>query len=331
MGESVLDGFLNPPVGAMLWRMRKLLTILTDSFLIWSKNITLIYVFFLGLLLLSLSVSQPEAPSLALRWILMLAVGLVLFTAIMAGWYNMVALACIRYLGTPNKSIYRERAVIDAFTLFQAFLPGVGQFFLPVLGGYLIQWGMTVLLLVPVYPLLVKNLPLLEKLPTSDFLTLYNTLDHLPIAQVESLNTMILSLLGALAVNALFSWLTLLWPAFVIVYDENPLKACYRSILQFFRDPLRLLGLSLLLFTIWLPLFLTSKLLVTLNNMLLGAACELTLLLLFIYAAVSIFVYTIQTLGLPQPKSTETPQSGSKPKSGPWTEENDDRRDGFSD
>ena len=315
----------------MLWRMRKLFTILTDSFLIWSKNFTLMYVFFFGLLLLSFMISRAEAPTLEIRWLLWLAVSLLLFTAIMAGWYNMVALACTRFLGTPREATPRERSVIEAFTLFQAFLPGVGLYFLPVLGGYLIQWGMTALLVLPVYPLMVKSLPLIQKLPTGDFHALYNVLDQLSSAQIQSLNLMFLSLLGVLVVNALFSWLTILWPAFVILYDENPLKACYRSIRQFFKDPLNLIGLSLLLCAAWVPLFLASKVFAALNNMLLGAASELLILLLFIYGAVSIFVYAIQTLGMPKPESQDHSPSGKKQKAGPWTEENNDRHDGFSD
>jgi hypothetical protein len=309
----------------MLCPMRKLLTVLADSFMIWSRNFTLIYVFLLALLLFSLIIPQSETPTLALRWILLFGVVLLLFGAVMAGWFNMVALACDRFLSRPRALVLKEASPLDALTLFKAFFPGVGRFFAPIVGGYLIQLVMAVLLMLPAQPLLVKNWVVLQKmalLSATDRLRLFYTLGT---GQQESLGLLSTLLLSGLLVYALFAVMTLLWPAFVIYYDNNPLKACYRSIAQFFKAPVSLITLCLLIVGVRVPFLLLASSVSVDSNFILGAGVQLINLLLEIFVAVLLFVYVYQNIGPPTPEPDALDPSSTKDL------QDDDRHDGFGD
>jgi hypothetical protein len=144
--------------------MRQLFTLFTDSFVIWSRNFTLVYIFLLGLFLFGAILGQSGMPGMDWHWFLLAFIMLLIFAAIMAGWFNMVATACTRFLEKPREQALQPASPVDAFSLFRSFLPGIGQFFPNIAFGYLIQIGVAVLLMLTAQPLWAKNAALLEKI-----------------------------------------------------------------------------------------------------------------------------------------------------------------------
>ena len=283
----------------MLWVMRKLFSVLADSLMIWSRNFTLIYVLLFSSFLLELLIPKNESPALELRWFLLAGVMLLLFGAVMAGLYRMVALACDRYLGQPREQVLRQSSPKDALTLFQAFLPGISQSMFSIVGGYLVQLLMGALLLLPAQSLLMKYLPVLQKMLVMDTQARMNLLLGLPAAQQDELSILFLLLLVGMAVFALFGLMTILWPAFVVYYRNNPFKACARSILQFFKDPLTMIGLVVVLISIRIPLFLLNSVGVGSGNYWIGMLATLLALFVEIFIAVAVFVYVYKAVGKP--------------------------------
>lgn len=283
----------------MLCGMRKLFSVLADSLMIWSRNFTLIYVLLFSSLLFELLIPRNESPALEPRWFLLAGVMLLLFGAVMAGLYRMVALACDRFLGQPREQALRQASPKDALTLFQAFLPGISQSMFPIVGGYLVQLLMAVLLLLPTQPLLMKYLPMLQKMLPMGTNERMNLLLALPVAQQDELSALFLMLLVGMAVFALFGLMTILWPAFVVYYRNNPLKACARSMLQFFKDPLTMIGLVVVLIGIRIPLFLLNSVGVGSGNYLISMLVTLMALFVEIFIAIAVFVYVYQAVGKP--------------------------------
>jgi len=291
--------------------MRKLFSILTDSLFIWSRNFTLIYVFLLALLLLQMFIPDNIPLRLEMRWYLLGSALLLLFSAMMSGFYGMVRLACERFFAKTREQAARETSPVDAITLFQGFFPGVSQFLLPIVGGYLIQLGMGVLLVLPMQSLLLKYAPLLKKMSLVGMDDRMKMLTSMPMAQQDDFLNLSSMLLGAMVAFALFSLMTILWPAFVVYYRNNPFKACFRSMVQFFKDPLGMLGLVSILFGLRVPLFLLNSIgrasgnvFITLLMLLLDLSAE-------IFIAILVFVYVYQTAGKPVAVLDE--QEPSKP------------------
>lgn len=285
----------------MLSPMRQLFNLLADSFVIWSRNFTLVYIFLLGLFLFGAILGQAGMPTMDGHWLLLGFIMLLIFAAIMAGWFNMVATACTRFLAQPREQALQPVSPLDAFTLFRAFLPGVGQFFPNIALGYLIQIVMGALLMLTVQPLWAKNAALLEKMTALGIDERMRFIQTLTQAQLVSLSELSMVMLAVLLVYALFAMLIMLWPTFVIYYGDNALKACLRSIRQFFRDPLRLLAISLFLLLIKAPFFFIGS---SINPSgaafsLLSAGMQLLSLLVEIYGAIVLFVYVYQAVGKP--------------------------------
>src|SRR6476646_2151784 len=111
--------------------MRQLLTVLMDSFVIGSRNFTLVYVFLFTLLLFQSLLSSAGMPAWEWRWASYLLILYLLFSDIMAGWFSMVGQACTQFLGKPRLEALAENHAKAAFLLFRNFLPGIGQFFVP--------------------------------------------------------------------------------------------------------------------------------------------------------------------------------------------------------
>ena len=283
--------------------MRKLFTILTDSFLIWSRNFTLIYVFFLALLLLGMILPQNEAPAFELRWYLLFGIVLLLSAALMAGWFNMLAVACDRFLGRPSSSPLQTMAPLEALSLFKEFLPGISRWFLPITGGFCLQLAMLAFVLWPLQSLFSKYghiLMQLAQLPSASLSQ--QSFYKLPEWQQNEISSAGFLLLIGLLIYALLSFMASLWPAFVVYYDNNPLKAYFRSIFQIFKDPLGLIGLYALIFLLRLPMAVLYAFAGASNNDLLIAGSRMLHLTMEIFILVLMFVYVYRTCGKPTPQ-----------------------------
>jgi hypothetical protein len=300
--------------------MPKLFRILTDTLLIWSRNFTLIYVFLLGLLLLQFFIPANEMPALEARWLMLAGVILLLFAAMMSGFYGMVALACQRFLSRPREQAVRETSPVDAITLFQGFLPGISRFLLPVVGGYLIHIGMGALLALPMFSLLTKYAPLLQRMSLLSLDARMTMMTSLPLAEQQDFLSLSSMMLAAMLVFALFSLMAILWPAFVVYYGDNPFRACFRSMTQYFKDPLTLIGMIGVLLIIRTPLFLLNSISAGSGNLLLSLLSWLLDLFAEIFIAIMVFTYVYQSVG--KPVTVPEPSEPQKPTSSTDSDEN---------
>lgn len=288
----------------MLVIMALLFSILRNSFVVWLRSFALIYVFFLFMLIASFVLGPSISPvSLNVRTLTLWGLLLLLFSAFMAGFYHMISQACQQYLlaqednrpeALPNR---KREAVITAFSLFRDFLPGIGQFFLPVTIGYMVQFGVLAALGWNLHPLWLKVMPILMR--TESLLNSGKSPEQvaswLTFTQQTELAEFVFGILIVVGLYGIFSGLTLLWPVFMVLYGKNPLKAYGLSIKQFFKDPVRLLLLSLLFLGIKLLLsFLTLS-----GGMFVDILGRLALLLLEIYMSISLFVYAWLVIGKP--------------------------------
>lgn len=204
---------------------------------------------------------------------------------------------------------------MTAFSLFRNFLPGVGAFFVPVAIGSLIQtavlsgliwWGFS--------PLGAQLRPFLEQLTTMAA-TGVSPPQGLILQSLspERQATLGLTLLAAILACFFFNLITMLWPVFVVLYRHNPLTAYARSMRRFFRDPLRLLALSVF--------FMLGEMALSLFIMIGGAFGEifgrLASLLLQIYFMIALFVYAWSAIGPPPPMDEEPPEEPILPEEPP--------------
>jgi hypothetical protein len=274
--------------------MRQLFSILGDSYVIWSRNFTLMYVVLFSGLLLNLVIPKSEMPSLDLRWGLLALVILLMMAAIQAGWLNMIARACTRHMEAQKKEPQKPVSPFDAFTLFREFLPGIAGYFPQFTLGGLIQSAALLLFGSLAYPAWIKNQAIFQELFRIQTEGI-KTMPSLSIAQQQHLGEFMLVMMLALLLYALFWLITMLWPAYVILYEDNALKACWRSFMQFIRDPLRLLAIS--------GMFLVAPLLTALGRLsgdsLVAVVFHFTGMLTEIYAFVVMFVYVYQVVGKP--------------------------------
>ena len=285
--------------------MQQFFALFVDSFVIWSRNLTLVYVFLFALLLFELIMPNAGMPELELRWLLLGGIMLLLIAAIMAGWFNMVAQACDRFLNKPREQAMTKHSPVEAFTLFRHFLPGVSKFVLPVAQGYLIQFLPVLILVIATQALWVDAFPLMKKLAFMDVAQQMKTIEALPPAERAGLQQLMLTItFGALGYLG-FSLLIMLWPAFAILYRENGLQACWHSFARFFRDPVRMISLSAIVIALRLPVILVTGLTGG-SNMFIAATAQLLGLLIEIYLPVVMFVYVYQIVGKPVFPSEES-------------------------
>jgi hypothetical protein len=281
--------------------------ILKQSFLIWQRSIPLVYVqvlfgFVASLLLINLndSLIRPEY----LLYIFGILMGL-LFCAFTAGLYQMTSSACRYFLekNTPKDSFLPsyKMSMSQGPSFFQDFLSGIGQHFITVSIGMLLQVLFVFLLSLCLLPITQKAMlaikPILPKLieHSGSFVHNQKLLQTLAPAQLQSLQDLVLGVLVAIALYALFWVLTCLWPVMLLWYSKNPLKAYGLSIRQFFRDPIRL-GAIVLLYTILSVVFVVFS---STGVLFIEVLSKLLMVFLNIGFHISLFVYAWHSLGRP--------------------------------
>lgn len=288
----------------MLPAMQTLFGILGDSFLIWSRNISLVYILLLLSLVISLVFPQSEVPSWEWRWIALFSVLLLLVAAFMAGWFGMIRKACVRYFEQNRETMNPTDLALEGFTLFSGFLPGIARYFPSVVVGVLIQAMVVLGLFLMVQPVWAQNSALLEqvfKQASQGRQEVEAIVRSLTPAQLGQLNEFFLVLMTALLIYVGFYLLTMLWPAFLVLYNESAVKAYWRSITQFFKDPFALL----LLWALFLSTQFVLHLLTVALPTLLAAIFQLLGLMVEVYMGVVLFVYACHKVGKPVNASEE--------------------------
>lgn len=313
--------------------MKLLLTILGDSFIIWSRNFALMYILLFLSLLVGLMMPQSENPAWELRWILLFLTILLLAAAVMSGWFHMVGRACHLYLQEAKK--IRERSdspenalpaniPLQALMLFREFLPGVSRYFLSVTTALLMHLLVPFLLFLKLQPLWAANAPLMDKFYKAAMAT--PNLNQQDLSRIfapqelHSLEGLAMATLGALFVYGLFSMLTMLWPAYIVLYRKSAIAAYRDSIVRFFKDPLRLLLVSGVFMTLQFILNLGASTGASANSFFLLIFCQFASLMLEIYMAVVIFVYVLRMAGEPtweeEPAAPAGLETGEPPEAG---------------
>ncbi|WP_373533262.1 hypothetical protein [Vampirovibrio sp.] len=239
-------------------------------------------------------------PALEWRWALFGLILLLIFAAVMAGWFNMVAQACVRFLSVPKTEALKQNHVKDSLVLFKEFFPGIGQYFGPVALAYSIHAGLLLAFGWVVRDLWAKNQALVIQMATLPLEQRESFIKNMTLSQQTSLAEFSFVILAGVGLYACFYLLTMLWPTYIIFYNKNGWQACLSSAAQFFRDPLRLISLTSIIGLIWVPLFLLGGL-AGASNLLVGVVFQFLNLLAQVFFTVILFVYAYQFIGKPLP------------------------------
>lgn len=290
--------------------MQLLLAVLSDSLIIGSRNFTVIYILLFRMFLFGQILEQAGWPALEWRWLLLGVVLLMLFSAMMGGWFNMIAAVCADFLGKPRAQAMKTPSPTAIWMSFKAFFPGISQFLLPFTVGYGLYIVLLLLLMLPAFPFLSQSLPILEKLLPLAPDARINFLLSLPPERQNDIMTFSLVIMAGLLVYTLFSILVMFWPAFVVFYRRNTLQAFLGSITHCFRNPLRVLALLGALLILRMPLILLAS---TINGggsgfSLAYVAIQMLNLVVELYSTIVIFVYIYRTVGPPLPEADQKPE-----------------------
>lgn len=288
--------------------MRLLLTVLTDSLIIWTRNFTLVYIFLFSLFLLGAILPEGVLPAWEWRWLLLFAVVLLVMAAIAAGWFSMVASACTRFLGRPREEALRDVSPLAAFSLYKEFFPGIARFFPSIAGGMLIHGVAILLLFNVIHPMWTENQAILEKLIQADLSHRETAIQSLSFAEQVNLGKLSLVLLVGMFAYIGFLLIFMLWPALVVYYGDGTLKAFWRASLQYFKDPLRMFPLSGLFLLTGTSLYFMTALSAIAGPLVL-IMFQLFLLLMLVYMVIAVFVYVYHAVGKPVEQPAEKPDS----------------------
>ena len=291
----------------MLCPMRLLFTVLTDSLIIWSRNFTLIYIFLFGLFLFETILQGVMLPTWELRWLLLFAAVLLLLAGIAAGWLNMVATACTRFLSKPREQAIREANPMEAFTLYREFFPGITRHFPNIAGGFLIQGTAIVLMFAAIQPLWGQNRELLARLFQLELEQREAALQSLSFAQNLSMGEMFLAIMACMLTFACFSLLFMLWPAFVVYYRNNSLTAYWRACLQYVKDPLCMLTLGGGFLASGITLYILTGLSLLVSPIIF-LLLQMLMLLALVYMVIVTFVYAYHAVGKPVETPDDNPE-----------------------
>jgi hypothetical protein len=293
--------------------MSLLASIFSDSFIILSRYFTLVYVFFLFLLLIGFLLPRQAEPSLDPAWIALAVVVVLIGMAFLAGWFSMITKACLNFLVGKNRITTEEEPdpalpLMESFALFREFFPGIGTHFISFAIGGFLNLGVLAAILYFVQDATASmgpSIDLMEKLARMDLPQREAEMRAMSFAQLEALSRLSLIIMGGVIGYGVFVLLTMFWPAFVILHQQNVFKAYWQSILQFFRDPFRVIAIGLF-FVLGhvLPLLLFAG-----GSVFLLVMCQFLLMLLEIYTVVVLFVYVLHRIGKP----AEVTDTGNTP------------------
>lgn len=281
--------------------MNLLFRIISDSFAVLGRNFVLLYPLLFFSLLLSVLIPQTtEQPTLDVKWVSLLSVLFLLFYAFTAGWFKMIYTGIQSYLKPKPVSLYKEvdaptgDPFLEPFRLFKDFFPGVGEFFGPFALGGALQVSVLLLVAVAVYYLTTEWIglpPGLDKLATLKTDAEVDAfLNSLTFAEKSQWGQISFLLLGAMLSYGVFYLVTMFWAPFIIVHRVGALKAYGLSIVQFFKDPFRIIAIGLF----YCLLLFVSFLFLQLNSTALAVLMELMLAILKTYFSILLVMYVAQ-------------------------------------
>lgn len=207
------------------------------AFKITNENIILTtpLVFFLLLFSVYLGLSQ-NAPSNVLSEILLLITILFMISAFFAGWFFMVKKAIEL---DKQEFIIDEDKAKASFNLIKEVPLGIGEYFLSFIGALLLYVGLLLLLLFIGYQVgmhFIGNAGLsFDEIKTA--MTSQETLkifvESLSKEQLAKLNLWNFLFMGVMGV---YYFITMFWPAQIVLKTKNPLIAFFKSLKFTFKN-----------------------------------------------------------------------------------------------
>lgn len=202
----------------------------------------------------------------------------------LSGWLNMFHM-CLE--NTKDEALSNEQKTLNSLNLYKEFFPGVGKYFQKIFWGLLYGIIVFILFVNMGEAITLHFLGGFKSFSIDNFIqTVHNATTNADIiafwnkiSHADKIKIIKLASIDIIFV-AVFSYLTMFWTQFVIVEDENPLKAFVLSIKAVLNDPIN----TFLIFIC----ILTSFIIVFVLNAILGAniLSQLLTLMLFAYAIV---------------------------------------------
>lgn len=227
-----------------------------DCFHILVENLTLFWPFLFLLLIVQLFAAMGQDTDADIFNPVLLAMLLVfwgLLMAFFAGIYHMAYQAVWRKFNPPSDKT-KPPSPFENLFLLKEFFPGVGGYFSAFFIGGLIQ----VLLLLGIKfgsdavieawggypaPLLKLQAQVVQQNEFPTFEQMQQVVSRLSPVDINFMQNVSLLMMGLLSAYAVFSFLTMLWPAMVIAYDTSAVNAYFKSVRQFFKTPLLMLSI----------------------------------------------------------------------------------------
>lgn len=209
----------------------------SKAFRITNENIILAtpLVFFLFVLSVYLEFAQ-RAPKTIPSAILLLITTLFMISAFFAGWLYMVKKAVDL---DQQEFILEEDRAKSSFGLMKEIPVGIGEYFLPFIGGILLYSTLSILFGIAVYKigmnfigdvgLSAEQIKALLSSPEAVKMTV-KALSKAQLIKLQSWNTLLFISLIA------YSFLTMFWGVEVIMRTKNPFWAFFRSIKTLFQN-----------------------------------------------------------------------------------------------
>jgi len=179
-----------------------------------------------------------NAPASLVTSILLLATILFMVSAFFAGWFYMVKKA----VDLDKKEFLADEEKAKAsFGLLKEIPVGVGEYFFSFIGATILFVGLIFVLLLACYKLglhFIGNVGIgIAHLKTAftsaeAMKTLVSSMTSDQLIKLNAWNILFL------AVTSVYSFLTMFWPAQIIMGTKNPFVALFKSIVALFKKPL---------------------------------------------------------------------------------------------
>ena len=232
--------------------MRMFFNVIKKSYTLLRQNLVILQPLILFMLIMTITLSSLNNIQKGISpAIVVLAVCcFCMIGAFLAGWYPLFTKVIENSYNTSSTP--QEKAYMSIQTL-KEFLPGVGNYFLPILLTMILYVGIIFVLSQFISILGLKFIGLSENINPDKLINVLSNSQNLENF-VKNLTPSDHSLLLKwdlliLAISSLFSYLTMFWLQAIIIKTKNPLKAFIENLKAIFAKPFITLGLFLFYLT----------------------------------------------------------------------------------
>ena len=246
----------------------------------------LIFLFFSGILLTTLSRINQINPAAVIFFVLTLEI----FCAFLAGWFNMFHKG-IELYEKPAKDD-TEKAM-SSLELFKEFFPGIGQHFSRFNLGFILYILMFLLMLNIAGYIGNHAIGIPQSMNPNELISMFANENHAKevlskISDADKLRIAKWNLLTLLS-TGIFGFLTIYFIPAMICADNTPLKALLKGVKTSFKKPIMTV---LILLSFWISIFIVSIInAVSAENFILQLVGLMLFVFCIIYFNMMIFVY----------------------------------------